>query len=104
LSNDSSATRRFQLAVLFLQFFHPLRLVHLQTAVFFPPAVERLDGDLGFFAGLGSGFSDCDADFNLSQHRHELLWLLPLDWQLFLQVDFLSFHLVRILPVRSVSA
>jgi len=45
-----------QLAVLFLQFLHPLCLVHLQTAVFLPPAVERLDGDLGFFAGLGVVF------------------------------------------------
>ena len=92
-----------QLAVLFLQFLHPLCLVHLQTAVFLPPAVERLDGDLGFFAGLGGGFSVCDADFNLPQHRHDLLWLVPLDRHvpLFLQVDSLSFHLVQILPVRS---
>jgi hypothetical protein len=35
----------------------PLRRVHLQTAVFLPPTVGRLDGDLGFFAGLGGGFS-----------------------------------------------
>jgi hypothetical protein len=51
-----------------------------QTAAFFPSAVEGRDCDLAFFAGLWSGFSVCDADFNLSQHRHELLWLVPLDW------------------------
>src|ERR1700686_3877147 len=93
----------FQLAVLFLQFLHPLCLVHLQTAVFLPPAVERLDGDLGFLAGLWGGLSVRDAYFNLPQHRYDLLWLVPLDWhdQLFLQVDSLSFHLVQILPVTS---
>jgi hypothetical protein len=34
-----------------------------------------------------------------------LLWLVPLDWHdlLFLQVDSLSFHLVQISPVRSVT-
>src|ERR1700675_3434211 len=93
----------FQLAVLFLQFLHPLCLVHLQTAVFLPPAVERLDGDLGFLADLWGGLSVRDAYFNLPQHRYDLLWLVPLDWhdQLFLQVDSLSFHLVQILPVTS---
>src|ERR1700686_3496791 len=96
----------FQLAVLFLQFLHPLCLVHLQTAVFLPPAVERLDGDLGFLAGLWGGLSVRDAYFNLPQHRYDLLWLVPLDWhdQLFLQVDSLSFHLVQILPVTSAFA
>ena len=40
--------------------------------------------------------------FNLPQHRHDLLWLVPLDWhdQLFLQVDSLLFHLVQKSPVR----
>jgi hypothetical protein len=35
--------------------------------------------------------------------RHDLLWLVPLDWHdpLFLQVDSLSFHLVQISPARS---
>jgi hypothetical protein len=55
----------FQLAVLFLQFFHPLRLVHLQAAVFLPPALEGLDCDLGFFASLWGGLSVRDANFNL---------------------------------------
>src|ERR1022692_3898132 len=93
----------FQLAVLLLQFFQSLRLVHLQTAVFLPPAVERLHGDLGFLAGLWGGFSVRDAHFNLPQHRHDLLWLVPLDRhdQLFLQVDSLSFHLVQKSPVTS---
>src|SRR5271156_456113 len=92
-----------QLAVLFLQFLQPLRLVHLQPAVFLSPAVERLHGDGGLFAGLWSGFSVRDADFNLPQHRHDLLWFVPLDGHdlLFLQVDSLSFHLVQISPVRS---
>src|ERR1700688_1800543 len=96
----------FQLAVLFLQLLHPLWLFHLQTAVFLPPAVERLDGDLGFLAGLWGGLSVRDAYFNLPQHRYDLLWLVPLDWhdQLFLQVDSLSFHLVQILPVTSAGA
>ncbi|MGC2229441.1 MAG: hypothetical protein WA254_07510, partial [Candidatus Sulfotelmatobacter sp.] len=41
--------------------------------------------------------------FNLPQHRHDLLWLVPLDGHdpLFLQVDSLSFHLVQISPVTS---
>jgi hypothetical protein len=49
------------------------------------------------FTGLWGGFSVRDADFNLPQHRHDLLWLVPLDWHdpLFLQVDSLSFHLVQ---------
>jgi hypothetical protein len=66
-------------------------------------AVERLDGDLGFLAGLWGGLSVRDADFDLPQHRYDLLWLVPLDWhdQLFLQVDSLSFHLVQLLPVTS---
>ncbi len=53
----------------------------------------RLHGDLGFLAGLWGGFFVRDADFNLPQHRHDLLWLVPLDGHdlLFLQVDFLSF-------------
>jgi hypothetical protein len=52
---------------------------------------------------LWGGFSVRDADFNLPQHRHDLLWLVPLDWHdpLFLQVDSLSFHLVQISPVTS---
>jgi hypothetical protein len=52
---------------------------------------------------LWGGFSVRDADFNLPQHRHDLLWFVPLDWhdQLFLQVDSLSFHLVQISPVTS---
>src|SRR5208337_4048789 len=53
----------FQLAVFFLQFLQSLGLVHLQAAVFLPPAVKRLDGDRGFFAGLWGGFSVRDADF-----------------------------------------
>ncbi len=63
----------------------------------------RLHGDLGFLAGLWGGFFVRDADFNLPQHRHDLLWLVPLDGHdlLFLQVDSLSFHLVQISPVRS---
>src|SRR5450755_4306025 len=41
-----------------------------------------------------------------AQHRHDLLWLVPLDWHdpLFLQVDSLSFHLVQILPVTSLAS
>src|SRR5208337_4338103 len=83
-----------------------LGLVHLQAAVFLPPAVKRLDGDRGFFAGLWGGFSVRDADFNLPQHRHDLLWFVPLHGHdpLFLQVDSLSFHLVQTWPVRSGSA
>src|SRR5208337_2506328 len=94
----------FQLAVFFLQFLQSLGLVHLQAAVFLPPAVKRLDGDRGFFAGLWGGFSVRDADFNLPQHRHDLLWFVPLHGHdpLFLQVDSLSFHLVQTWPVRSI--
>src|SRR6266849_5916256 len=79
------------------------RLVHLQTAVLFPPAVEGLHRDLGFFTGLWGGFSVRDAHFDLPQHRYDLLWLVPLDRHdlLFLQVDFLSFHLVQKSPVTS---
>jgi hypothetical protein len=92
-----------QLAVLLFQFFQPLRLVHLQTAVFLAPAVKRLHCDGGFFAGLWGGFSIRDADFNLPQHRYDLLWFVPLDGHdpLFLQLDSLSFHLVQISPVTS---
>ena len=59
-----------------------------------PPAEVRLRCDGGFVAGLWGGFSARDAYFNLPQHRHDLLWLVPLDWHdpLFLQVDSLSFH------------
>jgi DNA-binding NarL/FixJ family response regulator len=44
-----------------------------------------------------------DTDFNLPQHRYDLLWLVPLDGHdpLFLQVDSLSFHLVQKSPVTS---
>jgi hypothetical protein len=64
---------------------------------------DQENGDLGFLAGLWGGLSVRDADFDLPQHRYDLLWLVPLDWhdQLFLQVDSLSFHLVQILPVTS---
>ena len=55
-------------------------MVELQTAVFLPPAIERLHRDLCFLARLWRGFSVGDADFNLTQHRHDLLWLVPLDW------------------------
>src|SRR5580700_7375934 len=65
LSRASSATSRFNLPFSFSRFFHPLRLVHLQAAVFLPPAVEGLDCDLGFFASLWGGLSVRDADFNL---------------------------------------
>jgi hypothetical protein len=61
------------------EFFQPLRLVHLQTIVFFPTAVKRLHRDRGFFAGLWSGFSVRDEDFDLPQHRYDLLWLVPLN-------------------------
>ena len=60
--------------------------------------------DRGFFAGLWGGLSVGDADFNLPQHRHDLLGFVPLDDPLFLQVDSLSFHLVQISPVRAVFA
>src|SRR3974390_1735194 len=92
-----------ELPVFFFQFFEPLRLLHFQTAVFVAPAVERLHCDGRLFAGLWGGLSVGDADFNLPQHRHDLLWLVPLDGHdpLFLQVDSLSFHLVQTLPVRS---
>src|ERR1700674_2045366 len=46
----------FQLAVLFLQFLHPLCLVHLQTAVFLPPAVERLHGVSASLQACGGVF------------------------------------------------
>ena len=87
----------------FGKFFEPHRLVHFQTAVFLALAVERLHRDLCFLAGLWGGFSVRDADFNLSQHRHHLLWRVPLDGYnlLFLKVNSLSFHLVQISPVRS---
>jgi hypothetical protein len=54
-------------------------------------------------SGLWGGFSVRDADFNLSQRRHDLIWFVPLDrhGQLFLQVDSLSFHLAQISPVTS---
>jgi hypothetical protein len=54
-------------------------------------------------AGLWGGFSVRDADFNLPQHRHDLLWFVPLHGHdpLFLQVDSLSFHLVQKWPVTS---
>ena len=68
-----------ELAVLLLQFLQSLRLVHLQPAVLLSPAVERLHCDLGFFAGLWGGFSVRDAYFDLPQHRHDLLWFVPLD-------------------------
>ena len=92
-----------ELAVLLLQFLQSLRLVHLQPAVLLSPAVERLHCDLGFLAGLWGGFSVRDAYFDLPQHRHDLLWFVPLDrhGQLFLQVDSLSFHLVQKSPVTS---
>src|SRR5208282_6001777 len=54
------------------------RLVHLQTAVFLATPVERLHRDLGFLARLWGGFSVRDAYFNLPQHRHNLLGLVPL--------------------------
>jgi len=52
---------------------------------------------------LWGGFSVRDAYFDLPQHRHDLLWFVPLDrhGQLFLQVDSLSFHLVQISTVTS---
>jgi hypothetical protein len=68
-----------------------------------PPAVKRLHRDCGFFAGLWGGSYVSDADFNLSQHRHDLLWLVPLEWhdRFSSQVDSLSFHLVQKWPVTS---
>ena len=47
----------FQLAVFFFQFFQPLRLVHLQPAVFLAPAVEGLHREGGFLASLWGGLS-----------------------------------------------
>ena len=51
----------------------------------------------------GVGFPFAMLTFDLPQHRHDLLWLVPLyrHDQLFLQVDFLSFHLVQKSPVTS---
>jgi hypothetical protein len=55
---------------------------------------------------MWGGFSIRDADFNLPQHRYDLLWFVPLDGHdpLFLQVDSLSFHLVQKSPVTSKNA
>jgi len=55
---------------------------------------------------MGGMFSARDLETHgVPQHRHDLLWLVPLDRHLplFLQVDSLSFHLVQILPVRSMA-
>src|SRR6516165_5055158 len=79
LSSDSSATNRFSVPFFFLQFLESFGLIHLQTAVLFPPAVEVLHRDLGFFTGLWGGFPVRNPDFNLSQHRHDLLGLVSLD-------------------------
>jgi hypothetical protein len=38
-----------------------------QVAVFLLPAIVSLYCDLGFHAGLRSGFSVCDSDFNIAR-------------------------------------
>ncbi len=82
----------------------PVVDAHLGTVAFLPAAVERLDTDRGFFTGLWDRFFVRDAHFNLPQHRHDLLWFVPLGHDpLFLQVGSLSFHLVQISPVTSVA-
>ena len=56
----------------------PVVDAHLGTVVFLPAAVERLAADRGFFRGLWDRFFVRDAHFNLPQHRHDLLWFVPL--------------------------
>src|SRR5271155_4760546 len=65
-----------QLRVLSLQLLQPFRLIQLQAAELFPPAVVRLNGDLCFLAGLGGVLPVCDFYFNLPQQRHNLLRLV----------------------------
>src|SRR5713101_2750534 len=56
----------------------PVVDAHLGTVVFLPAAVERLAADRGVFRGLWDRFFVRDAHFNLPQHRHDLLWFVPL--------------------------
>ena len=53
------------LAILLLQFLESFGLIQSQPAVFPPPAVERLDRDLGIPAGLRCGLSVRGLHFNL---------------------------------------
>lgn len=65
--------------VLPLQVLQSFRLIRLQAAVFFPPAVVRLDGDFNFLAGSRGGLSVRDPYFDLPQQSHDLPRLVPLD-------------------------
>ena len=59
-----------------LQFFESLGLIQLQSAKLSSPAVVGLPGDLGIPARLWGGLSVRDFQFNLPQHRYDLLRLL----------------------------
>src|SRR5260370_831300 len=102
-SKPRAAPKRFTLSFPLPIVFYLRARISLEPAVFLPPAVERLHCNLSFLAGLWGGFSVRDGGFDLPQHRHDLLWFVPLDWHdpLFLQVDSLSFHLVQKSPVTS---
>src|SRR5215813_10778324 len=65
-----------QLGVLPLQLFHSLRLIQLQAAVLFSPAVVGLHRDFRFFAGLRRGLPVRNFYFHLPQQRHDLLRLV----------------------------
>ena len=64
--------------VLPFQFLQSFRLIQFQAAVFLPPAVVRLYGDLRFLAGLRGGLSVRDLHFNLPQQRYDLFRLVSL--------------------------
>src|SRR5208337_3764242 len=50
----------------------------LHSAEFHEQTVERLDGDRGFCASLWVGITDREDEQKRPQHRHDLLWFVPL--------------------------
>jgi hypothetical protein len=67
-------------AELFFQFLQSFCMIQFQAAVFLPPAVERLYRDFSFLACLRGELSVRNSYFNLTQYRHDLFCLVPLDW------------------------
>src|SRR5262249_2532404 len=92
-----------ELEVLLLQLLHPLRLVELQPAVFFAPAVVALLGDPGIAAGLWRAIAVGHLHLDLSQQTDDLFGLVLLGWHTSAPParDPLSRPLVQKSPVRS---
>jgi hypothetical protein len=76
------------------------RLIQLQTAELFFPAVVGLCGDLRFLAGLRGGLSVRDLHFKLPQKHQDLLRLVSLNRhdRSSSYVDSVPLHLVQKTP------